>query len=521
MIKSAFISYRHTDEVEQLVITLKKILTLKKFKVFDYKEQTYEVNAMRSKIVPNLNNCDLFIQILQNHDNPLGTQISKPHFTTFIDEAELSQETVSILEWEYNFFKKRNNSSYNQFCVFSKEETINTNNTEYLRKYLGNIWDDIPTSYGQIIDAVIKRIEEVRISNENSFVDGLLDTSLETTKIIEAIKQSINGRGTFPQKYLYSTLLGAELWKQLTIKPNSKIRKTYDDFPFQNSADRETKEFQETFLHNLKVLNKNINSQTSLNYVILGCGTGKREAEFVKWLDQHFSIRNSSVILVDIASELINMSINNFHMSGIHNLQYSIMDIEVDTSEKLRWIKEYYLSQEATNIFIFLGNTLANIDGISFLTNIKDAMDENDLLFTEFLSLAPDYIHINGTKTRQISEPILNPTIPYKGEKFDFITNVMKIIGEPIDNNNLLLSSSVQGDNINGFRIDQKFTYKTKANKYIDLLGISTYDDISAEKLFNEVFESGNYKYQIKEYKTNNDSSSEPVRMNYYLSKKN
>lgn len=66
MIKSAFISYRYTEEVKVLITAIKKILQLKKFKVFDYQEKTYDVNAMRNKIVPSLNYCDLFIQILQN-----------------------------------------------------------------------------------------------------------------------------------------------------------------------------------------------------------------------------------------------------------------------------------------------------------------------------------------------------------------------------------------------------------------------------------------------------------------------
>lgn len=447
--------------------------------------------------------------------------MKKKEFKCFFLQANISTEKIPILEWEYSFFKARNNSNYSQFCVFSSDNIISDNNKNYLNKYLGEIWDDIPTTFDQIIDSVIKRIGEVRVSNEGKFVDGLLDTSLETTKIINAVNASLDGTSTFPQKYLYSTLLGAELWRQLTVSYNSRIRKTYDKFPFQNSADTELNKYKEQFLKNLKDLNKSISTNTSLNYVILGCGTGKREAEFVKWLDQHYKVKNSSVILIDIASELINMSIESFHNAGIHNLQYAIMDIEVETSTKLNWIKEFYLSQEATNIFMFLGNTLANLDGYSFLNNLKNSMDENDILLTEFLSKKVEYQKINGINTTRIIRPSTLRNKTYNGEKFDFITNVLKVVGEPIYKNSLYLNSSIDGDEQNGFRIDQKFTYKTKTNKRIDLLGISIYDDVSSENLFKSVFESGNYKSMTIEYDIASDSNDSKIRMKYFLSKKN
>lgn len=540
--------------------------------VYFYAQSKNDTHPPVYEIANEIKIADLFIQILDyDNESPLGS--------TSVEEQDylngISSKGLPVLEWEYLYFTK--NRKANSVCkVVRLGGDSNKDIEEYLKRNGGieKFPAFIQGNYGEILEKIVGSVANIGLLNSNphsaNLINGHIDKNLDTTKILEKLRIAIKkDQDIFEQKYLYSTLIGAFYWKELVGNDSNHAYNVYSQFPFRLGikGDVNLKLELTNFLDDNILKSDSINSyQDYKKYVfyIVGCGSGNREAELVKWLEDHYNVKEIEIVLIDIASELINISINNFKQKEIHNLHFAILDIEANIKKTLKSLRDLYTKKDAVACFIFLGNTLANIDEDVFLDEFVEIMDFNDILFAEFLC------EENRNKLLSIKN---DREIVNAGhiEKFKFTTNVLKLIDIVPRPNNFFMEFIMMGAEGRGSALRREYYYLLKSpdkyckvngkyyrlqkeyikpnptqEKYIEdktknyanksfnsngtintseswnitkdsrikLLKIDTFDEEFTNLLFTDKFGKGNYLIQTKEYTISSDLA-ETTRMAY------
>jgi uncharacterized SAM-dependent methyltransferase len=123
---------------------------------------------------------------------------------------------------------------------------------------------------------------------------------------------------------------------------------------------------------------KELIQDTSINIIDLGCGSGKKAANFIKGLNKEgkFKIRYCPV---DINSNFVSEAIETVRAENpdeVIKMQWVVSDFEnIENISKLLRYKEYQ-----KNVFLLLGNTLENLEIHDTLYQIRRAMNDGDIL---------------------------------------------------------------------------------------------------------------------------------------------
>ncbi|HEY5911629.1 MAG TPA: L-histidine N(alpha)-methyltransferase [Verrucomicrobiae bacterium] len=195
-------------------------------------------------------------------------------------------------------------------------------------------------------------------------------------ELVETIRSN---KQVLPQKYLYSSLHGARLWKAL-CDGHSHIAEVYHKFPLN----RRNAPFTKALAEQAKQLLASC-SDKKLAIVVLGSGTGQREADICKWLTDEFDLKRLYAVLVDVSSELLGISLQKFNNlpQAVRPL-FGVLDFESDAGlAYLRSLRNTWGERPA--LFLFLGNTLGNLDEVTFLKRIAQVMRPDDLMLCEML----------------------------------------------------------------------------------------------------------------------------------------
>ncbi|HRI15285.1 MAG TPA: L-histidine N(alpha)-methyltransferase [Verrucomicrobiota bacterium] len=240
---------------------------------------------------------------------------------------------------------------------------------------------------------------------------GFLEPAWGCMDVVRALVDTIrSNKEVLPQKYLYSSLHGARLWKAL-CDGHSHIAEVYRKFPLN----RPNAPFTDALAKQAAELVKS-SEEKKLAVVVLGSGTGQREADICRWLADRFDLKRLYAVLVDVSSELLGVSLQKFNNlpQSIRPL-FGVLDFESDAGlAHLQSLRNAWGEHPA--LFLFLGNTLGNVDEVTFLKRIAQVMRPEDLILCEML-LTPD------TERRQVYDPHMDR------ERANFIVDPLRALG--------------------------------------------------------------------------------------------
>ncbi len=223
-----------------------------------------------------------------------------------------------------------------------------------------------------------------------SLFRGFLEPTSNCTDIVRALQTKINSpTDVLPQKYLYSSLHGAELWRELCTRQSSHINQVYTGFPLGWGTNELTEAFSE-------VVELAFGSTRTAGLIALGAGTGSREARICDWLCKTRDLRRLEAVLVDVSSELLGDSLNRFSgcVPAVRR-HFAVLDFEQPQGEaQLAHLRDHLGSMPV--IFAFLGNTFGNLDQRAFLGLMSRLMRPNDVLLCELLIVPEAQTHAPG-----------------------------------------------------------------------------------------------------------------------------
>ncbi len=234
--------------------------------------------------------------------------------------------------------------------------------------------------------------------SKGSLFHGYLESTDGCIDIVKHLCDAIHSsRGFLPQKYLYTSLTGANLWKNLS-EGDSHIAEVYRNFPLpdQHNDNDLAQELNRRIDQMIKFSPNN-----ALGLIALGAGTGAKELKVCQQLINHRQISRLDTLVTDLSSDLVSIALRKFKKVLSNNKvshQYAIMDIESDSGlAHLRELRASVSNQPF--IFLLLGNTLGVIDEEQFLTRMSSVMLPHDLMLCE-VSLAEE-IDTDGSRKEE------------------------------------------------------------------------------------------------------------------------
>ena len=227
-------------------------------------------------------------------------------------------------------------------------------------------------------------------SEDVSLFRGFLEPTSSCTDIVKALHTKINSpTDVLPQKYLYCSLHGAELWRELCGRSSSHIQQVYTEFPLGWGSNELTEVFTET-------AREFLGGHRTAGFIALGAGTGSREAKICDWLCKTCDLRRLEAVLVDVSSELLSDSLNRFAacVPAVRR-HFAMLDFEQPQGEaQLAHLRNQL--GDIPVIFAFLGNTFGNLDQRAFLNLMSRLMKPNDVLLCELLIVSDEQTHAPG-----------------------------------------------------------------------------------------------------------------------------
>lgn len=209
---------------------------------------------------------------------------------------------------------------------------------------------------------------------------GFFEPTWGCIDVVEKLGAAIeSNKSVLPQKYLYASLNGARLWKGL-CDGHSPIAEVYRQFPLNRSEAPLTK----AFLEQAKRLIDG-SADKKLGVVALGAGTGQRESQICGWLADKLELERLFAVVLDVSSELLGVSLQRFNNlpSNVRPM-FAVLDFESGSGlGHLQSLRNTWGEHPA--LFLLLGNTLGNLDEITFLKRMAEVMRPDDLMLCEML----------------------------------------------------------------------------------------------------------------------------------------
>ena len=260
-------------------------------------------------------------------------------------------------------------------------------------------------------------------SEDVSLYRGFLEPTSSCTDIVHELQAKINSpTDVLPQKYLYSSLHGAELWRELCTRSSSHINQVYTGFPLGWGSNELTSAFSE-------IVDLAFGSTRTAGFIAMGAGTGTREAKICDWLCKTRDLRRLEAVLVDVSSELLGDSLSRFAgcVPAVRR-HFAVLDFEQPQGEaQLAHLRDHLGSMPV--MFSFLGNTFGNLDQRAFLGLMSRLMRANDVLLCELLIVPEAHTHAPGRtdgSEAALPDPRFNPREDVRSQ---FIIDPLRTFG--------------------------------------------------------------------------------------------
>jgi hypothetical protein len=344
---------------------------------------------------------------------------------------------------------------------------------------------------------------------------GYLEPTSGCTDIVRALHAKINSpTDVLPQKYLYSSLHGAELWRELCVRPGSHIRQVYTAFPLGWEGGDLTRAFTEA-------ARAVVGASRAAGFIALGAGTGVREARICDWLCTAAGLQRLDAVLVDVSSELLGDSLNRFAacLPAVH-CHFAVLDFEQPQGEaQLAHLRTRLGGLPV--IFAFLGNTFGNLDQRAFLALMSRLMRPGDLLLCELLIVSDEQTRPPGrpgTEERTVEDAHFDPAEDVRSQ---FIVDPLRTFGfnPRLDG----LKRRVTYSPGRGIRQTYRYVFteadaeqarvlsieprpNIRKDTWIDLLHIQALTDRHCRRLFEEVFPAQGVRLATHAYATSRGS---------------
>lgn len=399
----SYVAYESEEEAKWIRWYLEEILHCN---VVDYNNSTSRHPGPPSDALPiELEKSDLFIQILRvNVGSPTEWTSSKP-----------------ILQWEFETFNNFHHMESSR-CLLLNFRTGNEATKKYIFSVFKFVNPTTPQDMQEMLGDVIAFVMQQQ-SRYGELVGGFLDFKsvvqlLEIRKALENNRMALNNV-VIDQKHLYASPYAANLWIELTTRiSSSPLKIVYDLYPFDNDNSRapQTASSAKKSIEKWVSVLKSGVAPAKLNVIVLGGGDGIRELKTCKWIAKECNIASINALLVDISPDLLSVAAELFKRSTVivANTSFAIIDIE-QRPEAIREVRKRMMPP-GPGLFIFLGPTLCNVTGASFLEELYNrGMESGDLILCEVL-LCDD------------SEPVEAKNVG-NDPRFKFITNPLLTLG--------------------------------------------------------------------------------------------
>jgi len=362
--------------------------------------------------------------------------------------------------------------------------------------------DSIPPSKSTSADAG---------SEDVSLFRGFLEPTSSCTDIVHALQTKINSpTDVLPQKYLYSSLHGAELWRELCTRQSSHINQVYTGFPLGWGSNELTASFSE-------IIDLAFGQSRTAGFIALGAGTGAREARICDWLCKTRDLRRLEAVLVDVSSELLGDSLNRFAgcVPAVRR-HFAVLDFEQPQGEaQLAHLRDHLGSMPV--VFAFLGNTFGNLDQRAFLGLMSRLMRANDVLLCELLIVPDAHTHAPGRtdgSEATLHDPRFNPREDVRSQfiidplrtfgfnpRIDGLTRrVSYMPGRGIRQTYRYVFSQADAEQAKALSIEPK--PNIRRDTWIDLLNIQALTDGYCRQLFEEEFPAQGVRLVTHPYAT-------------------
>ena len=346
-----------------------------------------------------LHTSDLFIQILK----------------TKLGASAAWTSDVPILRWEFENFQNNHPNETSRYLLLNFQ-----NGDDATKKYISDVSSFVNPKTPACLQEMLADVMNFSTQQQSRYgelVGGFLDfkSEMELLDIRKALAKNRLAKSDviMDQKHLYASPYAAQLWIDLTTSNKmSPLKIVYDRYPFDNDIGRMPK----VALEAKKSIDKWINEFKSgvapleLNVIVLGGGDGIRELKTCKWLHKECDVASINALLVDISPDLLAVAAERFKNSQVTgtNTSFAIIDIE-QRPKAIREVRQRMMPP-GPGLFMFLGPTLCNVTGASFLEDLqKHSMESGDLMFCEVL--------LCDTPTVQQGKNAGDDS------RFDFITN--------------------------------------------------------------------------------------------------
>jgi hypothetical protein len=234
------------------------------------------------------------------------------------------------------------------------------------------------------------------VGSKGNLFHGFLEPTEGSIDIVKHLCDAIHSsRGFLPQKYLYTSLTGANLWKNLS-EGDSHVAEVYRNFPLPDHLNELAQELNKRTGQML-----DNSPDKALGLIALGAGTGAKELKVCQQLLRHPQLSRLDTLVADMSSDLVSVALRKFKKILPNNRvshQFAVMDIESGSGlAHLRELRAKVANQPF--VFLLLGNTLGVIDEEQFLARMSDVMLPHDLILCE-VSLA-DEKDTDGPRTEE------------------------------------------------------------------------------------------------------------------------
>jgi len=349
------------------------------------------------------------------------------------------------------------------------------------------------------------------LSEDFSLFGGFLEPTSGCTDIVKALHTKINSPTDFlPQKYLYSSLNGAELWRDLCLRSNSHIQQVYTGFPLGWGNNDLTQAFTE-------ITQRLLAGHRTAGFIALGAGTGSREAKICDWLCKTHDLDRLETVLVDVSSELLGDSLKVFTacLPAVRR-RFAVLDFEQPQGEaQLAHLRNQL--GDIPVVFAFLGNTFGNLDQRAFLGLMSRLMRPVDLLLCELLIVPDERTRAEGrggSEERTVEDPQFNPREDVRSQ---FIVDPLRAFGFNPRLDGLKRRLTVSPGK--GIRQTYRYVFthadaeqakaltiepkpNIRKDTWIDLLNIQALTEGYCQRLFEEVFPRPGVRLATHSYTT-------------------
>lgn len=166
----------------------------------------------------------------------------------------------------------------------------------------------------------------------------------------------------------------SKLWCVTKDQANAYLDLEYSDEYNKRVIEKETKLFTENIPQILTLI-----KDDPINIIDFGCGDGKKITKFIEKIKDKKNIVYCPVDINEHMVEIASKKIKRTGVGEVVEFKYNVSDDKKASSITKRMRKNYHKK----NIIFFLGNTINNSDINDTLFNLRNSMNDSDILIVD------------------------------------------------------------------------------------------------------------------------------------------